>query len=454
MANPFTAKTAGAMGGYMPGEWDIQAGDIERQRKMAEMLQQESMNDDLRGSMVGGIYVAPSWTQGIAKVLKSYQAGKMLESADQRQRDLAQNQNIERQTTLQKYADMLRGTPESMNGQMYQGGNNPDEDTGMGYRAAAAPDPKGANSVLLNSRDPALQQFGLQQILKETQGNADKFGKINPHDYTPESIQKFAATGDFAALVPVRKMELAPSGVAYNPYQVQPGQVFNDPNKLIAIGNNGAPVVNQPLVNAKKEIARSGAANVNVNTAQKPFLTEIGKGVGEAVNAAFGQAQQAQQTLANVDQIRSGLGSVFTGPGANARVTLAQIGETLGVNGRDTTEKLVNTRNVLQGLARQELAAAGQMKGQGQITESERAILRKAESGEINNLTVPEINTLLGAMEKTANYRISTHNANLERLRKNPNTAPMVEYLTLPSRNGGNQSGDVRAEADKILGGK
>jgi hypothetical protein len=57
------------------------------------------------------------------------------------------------------------------------------------------------------------------------------------------------------------------------------------------------------------------------------------------------------------------------------------------------------------------------MKGQGQITESERSILRKAESGQINELTKPELNTLLGALERTATSRINTHNQNLQRLR-------------------------------------
>ena len=124
----------------------------------------------------------------------------------------------------------------------------------------------------------------------------------------------------------------------------------------------------------------------------------------------------------------------------------------IGVNGADETEKLQNTRSLIQGLARQELAAAGSMKGQGQITENERALLQRAESGTIQDLTIPEIKTLVGAIKKTANYRINTHNTNMERASKDPNMRGMVEYMTLPQ--GQPQGGSVLDQADAILRSK
>jgi hypothetical protein len=50
---------------------------------------------------------------------------------------------------------------------------------------------------------------------------------------------------------------------------------------------------------------------------------------------------------------------------------------------------------------------------------------------------VPEIRTLMGALKKTANYRISQHNANLSRLKKDPNAAGVVDYMTLEAPMGG-----------------
>jgi hypothetical protein len=118
---------------------------------------------------------------------------------------------------------------------------------------------------------------------------------------------------------------------------------------------------------------------------------------------------------------------------ANQRVTLAQIGQFLGVTGKDTTEALQNTRNLMQGLARQELSAAGQMKGQGQITESERAILRKAEAGQINEMTKPELETFVAAIRKTARYRIGLHEQNISKLSQDPQAQTILPYLKLDS---------------------
>jgi hypothetical protein len=202
-----------------------------------------------------------------------------------------------------------------------------------------------------------------------------------------------------------------------------------DPNKPFSIGADGKPVANSAYQTFELSKARAGASNVSVNTATKPFLSEIGKGAGEAVNAAYQGALAATRTLQNVDQIRQGLGNAIMGPGANARVTLAQLGQTLGVTGKNTAEQLANTRMVVQGLARQELSAAEQMKGQGQITESERGILRRAESGMIGDFTAPEINTLLTALEKTARYRVGQHQANMQRLEKDPNARGIVDYM-------------------------
>lgn len=73
----------------------------------------------------------------------------------------------------------------------------------------------------------------------------------------------------------------------------------------------------------------------------------------------------------------------------------------------------------MQGLAKFELSAAAAMRGQGQITENERVLIRRAAAGRLEEFTSTEIQALLTAMEKTANYRISSHNRQLDVLRKN-----------------------------------
>lgn len=63
--------------------------DVSQQRRFAELLRQQSM-DPLQGQMIGNRYVAPSWTQGLAKVVQAYGAQKAESDASKQQRALAE----------------------------------------------------------------------------------------------------------------------------------------------------------------------------------------------------------------------------------------------------------------------------------------------------------------------------------------------------------------------------
>lgn len=306
----------------------------------------------------------------------------------------------------------------------------------------------GASAVMANpSAETALaavdqfermaSSFGMPELGQQA---AQQRAAIQAAGGDPEKLKRLAAGWALAAdkfLPKFEQRDLAGSvqSLSVDPITAQPtvtGSVpKNDPNKPFTIGPTGAPVAQQAYQDYEIKKAGAGAArnSVTVNTAEKPLLTQLGEGVGKQIIADHDQARSAVQTLNNARQIERSLGNVITGPGANARVTLAQIGQTLGISGANATEQLVNTRNVMQGLARQELAAAGQMKGQGQITESERGILRRAEAGDISDMTVPELRTFLSAIRKTANYKIKIHETNVERVKKNPNAAAIVDYL-------------------------
>jgi hypothetical protein len=65
---------------------------IERQRKLADMLQQQSMEEGKGQTVPGGFYVAPSPIQGIARMAQALMANKMQSSADTKQAELGQEQ--------------------------------------------------------------------------------------------------------------------------------------------------------------------------------------------------------------------------------------------------------------------------------------------------------------------------------------------------------------------------
>jgi hypothetical protein len=87
-----------------------------------------------------------------------------------------------------------------------------------------------------------------------------------------------------------------------------------------------------------------------------------------------------------------------------------RIGQNLGVAGDTSEQKLANTVETMRGLAEFELQAAQGMKGQGALSDAERALIRRASAGDLATMGVQEIAALVNALETSANDRISSHN--------------------------------------------
>ena len=68
-----------------------------------------------------------------------------------------------------------------------------------------------------------LSQQEIQALMPAKAENP--FGKVDPKDYTPESVRKFAMTNNFADLVPARKVEFV-DGRAVDPFNTAPGTVI------------------------------------------------------------------------------------------------------------------------------------------------------------------------------------------------------------------------------------
>jgi hypothetical protein len=153
--------------------------------------------------------------------------------------------------------------------------------------------------------------------------------------------------------------------------------------------------------------------------------------LGKSITDARGKAEAAVGTIGTVNRLVSALdsGQVMAGPTSNFRQYGLQIGNVLGVAGKDATEKLMNTRSAIQSLAQLELDAAQAMKGQGQITEAERDIIRRAAAGDIERMTVPELRVLAGTLDKTARGKIRAYQGQVTPLKQNPNAAPLAPFL-------------------------
>lgn len=142
----------------MPGDWQMQQDEIDYQRKLAAQLEGDTQMP--QGQTVGGIYVAPAWTQMLAKALNPSIARSHRNEANRMAQALASEKQAERTGTLDRFSKALAGTPEMPMGP-------PTESGDMGVQPAVPGNRNAAMAELGRSRDPMLQQLYMAQMLKE-----------------------------------------------------------------------------------------------------------------------------------------------------------------------------------------------------------------------------------------------------------------------------------------------
>lgn len=146
--------------------------EIARKTRYAEALRRQS-EEPMQGQMVSGHYVAPSWTQGLAKMLSAYGAGKMERDAAEAAKAYGEQQRTDFTDTAAKYAQALRGTPEQQTA--YEADNPFGEDLGnlqtvTPGRAGSADD---ALAIAIQSKSQPWQQFAMQNMLAQAKGAND-----------------------------------------------------------------------------------------------------------------------------------------------------------------------------------------------------------------------------------------------------------------------------------------
>lgn len=200
-------------------------------------------------------------------------------------------------------------------------------------------------------------------------------------------------------------------------------------NDMMIPGANGGYTINQPLLDAKKQVGASSANNVNVKVDAK--LGEgVAKEVGPMMASSLESANGAQNQLQTAQQIATAIdsGRVIAGPGASWRLSAKQLGQTLGVGGKDDAEIIANTRQVIQGLAQSTVNARKQVAGQGSLSDNEQALLQRATSGNIDEMTAPEIKQLAQLNMRLSRQVVQQHNKRVEKLKANPATRDMSDF--------------------------
>lgn len=178
------------------------------------------------------------------------------------------------------------------------------------------------------------------------------------------------------------------------------------------------PPNSQMIVNAEKPLVGS-------------FMESLGKSFESQREAAAGAKSSLSTSQRLLDAINTG--KVVTGPGAPAELFLRQLGQYAGYGGKNNEEVLANTRNAIQAMAELELRSAGEfIKGQGAVTDFERALLARAASA-TNTLSPSEIRVIATLSARRARGRIAQYNETARQLSRMPAFSQLPGFAELVS---------------------
>jgi hypothetical protein len=244
------------------------------------------------------------------------------------------------------------------------------------------------------------------------------FEKLNPKDYTPESLQAYLRTGDVSALRATAKPESAPSSVQEYQFARQQGYQGSYEQWV-------------------KEKARAGATNIGLPKIDIKMGEGIASQVGPMLKDSRAQAESGLRLVDSAGRVLQAAqsGNLFAGPLANLQLKSAQVMDALGIAGKTTQERIANTRSTIRGMAEQAVSARAQLGGQAQISNSEQELLNKATSGDVGELTAGEIVQIAKLNDRLGRMLYGNHQRQMEVLRKQPelsNVAPYYEVPPLP----------------------
>jgi hypothetical protein len=307
--------------------------------------------------------------------------------------------------------------------------------------AAQMPAPTAAPGII-GSLNPEMRQILGGMTRKEGQPELLKIGMAQTEFGKPEPM----VVNGQVKMMQFNKLGQSREYTGATPYEAQSPDIraveYISGQPLAGTGQEGIRNVGQ----YRQQIAPKTQVEVKMPGNQQ-FLAGVGGDVSKTLNELTMGARSANDTLRNIEMMLPALDKAIVGPGADYRTTMLRIGQQLGVAGADANEQLSNTRIVVQGLAQRELDEAGQMRGQGSLTEGERGILRRAAAGD-QTLSAAEIKQALSTAQRVARYRLATQEDYLQRASNLPGFsqfAPM--YKVTPYNAGGGGGGNPLLDA-------
>jgi len=300
--------------------------------------------------------------------------------------------------------------------------------------AAQMPAPTAAPGIV-GSLNPEMRRILSGMTRKEGQPELLKIGMAQTEFGKPEPM----VVNGQVKMMQFNKLGQSREYTGATPYEAQSPDIraveYISGQPLAKTGAAGISQVGE----YRKQIAPTTKVDVKLPPGPSQFLAGAGTETIKVLGDLTAGARSANDTLRNIEMMLPALDKAIVGPAADYRTAMLRIAQQLNVAGADATEQLANTRIVVQGLAQRELDEAGQMRGQGSLTEGERGILRRAAAGD-QTLSAAEIKQALSTAQRVARYRLATQEDYLKRARKIPGFeqfAPMYEVTPYGGGGGG-----------------
>ena len=330
-----------------PSDFATEQANVDRQRKMAELLLAKSQQPGPQGQMIGNTFVAPSWTQSLSQALNGPLGQFKMNKADEKSKDIATRQRQAYADELRKFGELSAGTPEQTIAPL-----TPNDDEGNAMPSAVKPampgDRKAALAMALGAQNPALQKYGMEQMMPKD-AKWEKIELPNPDGSkrvgfvnvaSPDPISTFQGGG--VAPVKLEGVNTGGNTTFVNPFAPKAdgaptvaatGNPYKD--NLVA-GLDGKPIPNAPMVQVKKDIAAAGKPQISVdarnyNTQESEQSKAYGKQLGEMRGVITQAGFDAPKKIAQLDRMEQLLAGVDGGAAAPAIADLASVANSFGV---------------------------------------------------------------------------------------------------------------------------
>lgn len=372
-----------------PTEYSTEAEQIARQRKYAELMQQQAVQPIGGTEMAGGWAIRRSPLEGLAKMVQAFGAYKGQQDADEKAKALGERYTREGNAALAKGLEAYTGTTKQLAPDPQEAQQSADQGTPEVAPATVQdrpPNPAAAMAAwqahpmtqpnaaavfahLLKQNDPYTLAEGAKRMGPNGTVMADNPKPVPGFSLTPGGT-RFDGKGNVVAAMPNKdELERAIEAAGIDPKSPEAQALFASRATKIATHAPPTKVSVSQTVSTEKKYGEK-------------FATEIAQADSSMRDSAI-KAPALAERANSIKQLLAD-GNVITGTAADFRLGMTKALALAGFKNADGTA--VNTETLATGLAQNTLdaiKASGLGSGNG-FSNADRDFLEKAVGGKIN----------------------------------------------------------------------